>query len=240
MNKNKKSTTIVVVIIIIILIGLFAYYYGDFSFSKNNNLGENSTSTSSNVKNVGGIVIDSKGGDFTVTELPPSSLPALKPVAQPDLDRKINFSKNLSAEVLSILNKNISDLSSELKKDSKNTDSWLALGIQYKIVGDYEAARDAFAYAGWIGQNLFVPFYNLGDLYNSSLKDYPKSEENYLRAIENNPQYIQSYVGLAELYRYSMNDKVSAKKYYTKALNEAVSQKNVSLEASLKAEIQSF
>lgn len=266
---NKKIILLAIIVIVLILIGLGL-------FSVFNKSGENSPTATSTTKNIGGVILDTKGGDFTITEIPASNLPPFEVISQPNLDRKVNFSSDLSSEVVSILNKNISDLSSQLKKDPKDTNNWLSIGIQYKMAGDYIAARDAFAYAGSINQKLFVPFYNLGDLYNSYLKDYAKSEESYLRSIENNPQYVQSYEGIADLYRYSMKknesvikdflintalkanpksidllsytatyfksigDKVLAKEYYTKALNEAIDQKNTNLQGIFQTEIKNL
>ena len=46
----------------------------------------------------------------------------------------------------------------------------------------------------------FVAYHNLGDLYGFYVKDYPKSEDNYLKSIKNNPANIQAYLDLAVIY----------------------------------------
>lgn len=84
---------------------------------------------------------------------------------------------------------------------------WIQLGIAKKIVGDFEGARDAWQYAGLIAPKNVVSFANLGELYWRYFPDFPKSEQNFRQAIQNDPKRPEIYVSLAELYYYSYTEK---------------------------------
>lgn len=80
-----------------------------------------------------------------------------------------------------------------------------------RMVGDFEGARDAWAYIGLKSPKNSVSFLNLGQLYAEDLKDNKKAEENFLMALENskgesgNEQY---YRGVVDFYTYFYPEKI--------------------------------
>jgi len=129
----------------------------------------------------------------------------------PDLDRMVINDASLPKEAVQILEKNIKKVSDELRLDSNNLSLWLDLGIQRKIAGDYEGARDAWDYASKIRPKNSVSFGNLGDLYAYYLKDTKKAEKNFLKAIENGPDEIYLYFKTSDFYKYIMKDTEKAR-----------------------------
>lgn len=87
---------------------------------------------------------------------------------------------------------------------------WLQLGILKKIIGDYRGAGDAWEYASRVeGQQQYVAFSNLGDLYWQYLPDYPKSEANFKKSLSLKPDNVPAYISLSQLYEYSYKEKVN-------------------------------
>lgn len=106
-----------------------------------------------------------------------------------------------------MLRQKLGDHAGSLDANPDQLDPWLQAGVIKKIIGDFEGARDAWEYASLIRPKNFVSFKNLGELYWHYLPDYPRSEENFRKAIENEPKFIDSYISLSELYRYSYTEK---------------------------------
>ncbi|MBI3046104.1 MAG: hypothetical protein HYY86_00955 [Candidatus Harrisonbacteria bacterium] len=93
--------------------------------------------------------------------------------------------------------KEISDL---IRSDYDTIYAWYDLGAYRRVIGDYSGAAEAWAFGALIRPKDYIGYHNLGDLYGFYIKDYPKSEENYLKSIQNNPQNIQAYLDLATIY----------------------------------------
>lgn len=108
-----------------------------------------------------------------------------------------------------VLKQRLADHAGSIDVNPDVLDPWLQAGLIKKMIGDFEGARDAWEYASLIRPNNFVSFKNLGELYWHYLPDYPRAEENFRKAIENEPRFIDSYVSLSELYRYSYLEKQS-------------------------------
>jgi len=87
-----------------------------------------------------------------------------------------------------------------VRADANNFNAWKVLGALHKAVGNYEGARDVWEYMGIIRPENSISFGNLGDLYMGFLVDFPKAEENLLRAIKNEPEGITYYRNLHTLY----------------------------------------
>ena len=125
-------------------------------------------------------------------------------LAVPNLSKQIIFYNNdLPEDAKILLREKITKLRNNLKENNDLFLDWLSLGVNYKIAGDYESARDAWEYASVIRPSSSVSFSNLGDLYHYYLKDFPKAEKNFLQAIENDKQKTDVYIALHELYKYS-------------------------------------
>ena len=105
--------------------------------------------------------------------------------------------------------------------DGFNFQGVLEIGLIKKNVGDYEGARDAWEYLGKKRPKNSISFGNLGDLYANFLNDPRRAEEAYRKAIENDPQDINYYIGLSDVYRYLLPDE---KEKAEEVLLEGISQ----------------
>ncbi len=97
----------------------------------------------------------------------------------------------------------------EVKANPDYFAGWLEIGLLKKVIGDLAGARDAWEYASLIRPQNSVSFANLGELYWRYLSDYPRSEQNFHKALENDPKDADTYVSIAELYHYSLRNKVN-------------------------------
>jgi len=193
------SKIIGILIVIIIASGVVWFIYNDIN---KGNLHENdintddindnliATSANNTSRNIRDIIIED---DIIKISL-----------AVPNLNKPIVFYNNdLQEDTKILLREKIAKLRNNLKENSDIFLDWLDLGLNYKIVGDYESARDSWEYASAIRPENSVSFANLGDLYHYYLKDFPKAEQNLRKAIENDKQNISFYIRLHELYKYS-------------------------------------
>lgn len=192
-TKNQKILGAVAGLIIIIALAA-AYFRGDFGLRSKS--GEETASTTINI---GDLNLDVTGQDGVTVKIEPiGNLPPA-----PKLPREIAYPENYTPEVRSIMDKKIEGLVSLLKKNPRNIEAWLDLGIVYKQVGDYQGAKEAWEYVSVLSPGNIVSFNNLGDLYHYYLKDYPNAEKSFLQAIKNDSKYVLSYINLHDLYRYS-------------------------------------
>lgn len=106
-----------------------------------------------------------------------------------------------------VLRQRLSDHAGSIDVNPDSLDPWLQAGVIKKVIGDFEGARDAWEYASLIRPRNFVSFKNLGELYWHYLPDYPRAEVNLFRAIENEPAFVDSYISLSDMYRYSWKEK---------------------------------
>ncbi|MDP7365686.1 MAG: hypothetical protein QGH83_00290 [Candidatus Pacebacteria bacterium] len=121
----------------------------------------------------------------------------------PELNQSLQFPQDFPDDARDIVKVRIEKLNEELASDPTSFDNWLNLAIQRKIIDDFEGARDIWEYLNTMFPGNSISFRNLGDLYHFYLKDYPKSEQNFRKAIENKPDQLSYYINLHELYKYS-------------------------------------
>ncbi len=148
-----------------------------------------------------------------------SPTPSIEPVETPDLNRNLNIAQGVSEEAKNIALNKISEITENLKENPEQADLWLALGVYYKMLGDYEAAQDVWEYVAKIRPDSFTPFGNLADLYAYYIKDNKKAEENFLKAIENGPTMINFYRSAYEFYRFAMKNDAKAKAILQKGID---------------------
>ena len=108
-----------------------------------------------------------------------------------------------------------------LEKNPLNVDAWMGVGNIKNFFGNYDGARDAWEYTGYLNDGNSVVYYNLGNLYGSYLKDYKKAEENFLKAIELENRNVNYYIGAADFYRNFYTEKKAEVK---KILEEGIRQ----------------
>lgn len=85
--------------------------------------------------------------------------------------------------------------------------AWLQIGLLKKSIGDYEGARDAWAYAAIVRPESFVPPANLAQIYWHYLPDHPEAERQFREAIRRDPNQQSLYIGLADLYSFAYREK---------------------------------
>jgi len=207
--KDIKPQTLfgIVATAVILLVGGYFIYSDITSFSSDLDIDVTGSVVTATPEDEIGDVEESKTeliGNESILNNTPSS-------PQPDLDRPVVFyNEDLPDEAKERYTEFIATLTSELKSDPSTLSHWLDLGIMRKAIGDYEAARDIWVYAGELRPASNIPFLNLGDLYHFFLKDFPKAESSFRIAIANNPAYIQGYTMLHELYKYSYKQETTA------------------------------
>lgn len=125
----------------------------------------------------------------------------------PDLNRPVTALIPLSQFAESDARKNIASLTEILKKNPDDFSAWVSLGVYRKVLGDYNGAEEVLTYVTRRWPTDFVAYNNLGNLYSEELRDFPKAEANFLKAADLRSSFVQSYVNLYELYRYSYKEK---------------------------------
>ncbi|MEK7538560.1 MAG: hypothetical protein AAB552_01835 [Patescibacteria group bacterium] len=163
------------------------------------------TSASTTPTTVSGVTMTGNG-NVKIEAVPISSGTKLPP--QPTLIRP-DFKNTLSSKAKIMVMKEIERLTTAIKAEPKNVGNWIYLGGQRKALGDLEGARDAWEYAKALNPGNIVPWNNLGDLYHFYLKNFVKSEENWKKTIALKSDYMQGYIGLSELYKYSLKEKLA-------------------------------
>lgn len=94
-------------------------------------------------------------------------------------------------------------------RGAEGVNDWITLGSIKKFFNDYEGAKDVWEYAGILYPGNALSFANLGYLYGFYLGDAVKAEDNFRRAIGNDPYQPSYYIGLADLYRQAYASKKS-------------------------------
>lgn len=118
------------------------------------------------------------------------------------LQRPVVFKSEPPAPIKLDIEKQMKENTEALRGNYDNLIPWISLGQLRKVIGDYEGARDMWEFASLIRPENSLSFHNLGDLYGSYIKDFPKAEANYLVSIENDHTNVNAYLNLADLYWY--------------------------------------
>ncbi len=222
---NKNTQTILGILLVLIIAGLVGFYiYNDNS--KDTTLLEKESE----------VIVDSDDSnkDYEI-EVIPSAYTDTPTIPVPDLNREIVFNEDTLDEAKSIISEKINKLVKELKENSNLLQNWMSLGLYRKSTGDYEGARDAWEYISAVNSRDSLSFRNLGDLYGYYLNDPKKAEENFLKAIETDPNQIEYYFKTAEFYREVMEDPTKARAIVQQGIESNQSSEELkSLLASLR------
>ena len=130
-------------------------------------------------------------------------------IPQPNLDRPVSVLIPLHALVLDETKKGLASTTVALRTNPNDHLSWTILGVYRKTLGDYTAARDIWLYVAKRWPTHYVAYNNLGNLYHIELRDYRAAEQAYITAAALKPDFIQTYINLYELYRYSYKAKAA-------------------------------
>jgi tetratricopeptide (TPR) repeat protein len=196
----------------IIAIGVGFYIYNDIYFKPPQEIAQNKKIQLENEFNL------EEGGQNGITITPVKNENTIN-IPIPDLNRPIIFDDNVSEGVRKTTTEKINKLTEELKKDNSFFSNWIELGLYRKSIGDYIGARDIWEFLSVTSPQNSVSFRNLGDLYSYYLVDKQKAEENFLKAIEINPNEIEYYLKTMEFYRDVMKDVVKARQIIEQGIN---------------------
>ncbi len=120
----------------------------------------------------------------------------------PSLERAIVFPTDLPEEVRAMAAKNIEDVRAKLLKNQTDITAWFDLAISYRVVGDHAGAVEIWEYISATNPTDGTSLHNLGEYYFHNMKEYPKAEGYYRRAIEVAPYLSADYMDLFDMYRY--------------------------------------
>lgn len=121
----------------------------------------------------------------------------------PDLDRKVEVLVQLHPFVEAEALKGLASTTEALRENPDDHLLWVTLGVFRKTLGDYQEAKDIWLYVAKRWPLNYVAYNNLGNLYHIELKDFAASEKAYQMAATVQPRFVQTYINLYELYRYS-------------------------------------
>lgn len=152
----------------------------------------------------------SLGNGVTATLPPGVTIKPVPSVEAPSLNVAVTYDPNLPADAVSVLKTDIASTTAYLKNNPSDGSEWLQLAVYYKIAGDYTAAANVWGYMTQVAPTSYIAFGDLGDLYQNFLTNYPKAEANYKAAIAIDPNIIDYYVDLYNLYKYEVNNPAAA------------------------------
>ncbi|MCK5021669.1 MAG: hypothetical protein KAR54_00265 [Candidatus Pacebacteria bacterium] len=208
LNKN----TIISIVLGVLLLSIFVFYVNKDLF--NNEKIDSVATTTLQIEEIGidNIEISNEGGELIkIEEIIDENVEITKEnILIPDLDRKIVFLDDFPEDAQQIMIDRLNTIIQDIKNNPDSYDDWMNLGLQRKIIDDYEGVKLAWEYAKYLNPDHFLVWGNLGDLYAYYLKDNIKAEENYIGAIEYGSHQIPLYFKIAEFYREFMNNTLRA------------------------------
>ncbi|MEK9175041.1 MAG: tetratricopeptide repeat protein [Patescibacteria group bacterium] len=134
--------------------------------------------------------------------------PALKILAMQIIAKPIVINATLTDAQKQNTIKQIEEIKKQITTNYDVELPWLMLGNYRKSVQDYDGAIEAWNFLATIRPKGYLAFHNLGSLYGFELRNYTKSEENFLKAIKNNASNIDAYSQLVAVYETYKPEKI--------------------------------
>lgn len=103
--------------------------------------------------------------------------------------------------------KKLMDEKNKVLENPADAQAWFDFGYTKEFLNDHEGAVAVWEKSLELQPLNFVTALNLGNTYQYFLKNYPKAEEYYLKALELRPDYTTAYQGLTDLYRFNWKDR---------------------------------
>lgn len=94
----------------------------------------------------------------------------------------------------------------KLKTNPQDVDSYIIVASYKREQGKYDEAIKVYSAALEIRPTDTLLLMNIAELYERT-KQYAEAEEAYLKVIETNPRWVNSYRNLVTLYRYNFTEK---------------------------------
>jgi len=202
MNPESQSfrQTITVVVFFVLIIGSIYILYQRSNAPQG---GENATSavattTTFNVPNTKtSVTLTTKGSGYTIEQVPITHTQAPQ---TPEYKAPLVCAPSISTDTCAMLTKQAVTATTAITKNKSDLDTWINLGVVRKQAGDYKGAEAAWQYVSAVSPTNIISFNNLGDLYMSYLKDYPKAVASYMQEIKNLPTNLDSYKNIFQIY----------------------------------------
>ncbi len=158
--------------------------------------------------NIGGVTLELPPGT-NATVLPVENKPS---VPAPDTNRPMVFPESFSSpEAKANVTMKIAEERKNIAENPYDYDSWIGLGIYWKMIEDYEGARLAWEYAALIFPENPMAYSNLGFLYGYHIKNQIKAVENFEKALSFAGSQSFYYGQAFEYYRDVLKDKETAR-----------------------------
>lgn len=126
--------------------------------------------------------------------------PALKLLAMQIIAKPIVINATITDAQKQEIIKQIDEIKKQITVNYDSDTPWLMLGNYRKSLKDYNGAIEAWNFLITIRPKGYLAFHNLGSLYGFELHNYTKSEENFLKAIQNESKNIDAYSQLVTIY----------------------------------------
>ncbi|MBU4348179.1 tetratricopeptide repeat protein [Patescibacteria group bacterium] len=192
-GMNKK---ILIIVLLVILLSVVFWFIWEDLKTENDNI------ISSGEQTVGGVTYGIATTTFDI-DISVEDNVLFKKTALEIADMPIIFSVQTTKENKEKNSKRIEEINNQIKEDYQHLDLLLEAGSLRQVVGDYEGAVRTWEFASAVFPKNYTSFQNTGFVYGFYLKDYDKSEENYLKSLENDPTNIQVYLDLVDIYTFS-------------------------------------
>ncbi len=118
----------------------------------------------------------------------------------PTIPMALQFTAKLSPAEKHTLQSGYALAFNDIAKDKLDFNAWINVGTLNFMAGNYETAKQVWQYTSAQWPSNHASHNNLGELYMSYLKDYPKAEKEFLAAIVNKPDDTNPYRNLFTLY----------------------------------------
>lgn len=193
MNQSTMRATALLVVAIALVAG--GYFYQNSQGARVAQETELANASSSNP--VFAAVTQSETASTNIIPISDSAAASIK---APDFKRALKFTATFTDVEKAAIQKNYNTIQAELTADPKSFNAWVFMGNINLIAGNYQLAKEYWDYASKVWPTNVATFNNLGDLYMSYLKDYPKAEAAFLKAIDNKGNDSNPYKNLFTLY----------------------------------------
>ena len=223
MRINSTARIFLITSAIVLVAAAAIFYFFDFKNRGGNASGASSTTTA-------------QLPDGSLVTLPPGAVVHEEDITAPDYKKPIAFSSDVDAGTQAALNTQFAAAVATLEKTPTDFNAWMNIGVLRKIAGDSAGAAADWEYVAAAFPSNYIAFYDLGDLYMNTLKEYSKAEADFKQVITLKPDYIDAYRSLYTLYRYIYKNDASTSAILAEGLkNNPGNSDLLALQAQLQA-----
>ncbi len=130
--------------------------------------------------------------------------------ALPPLDHDPVFSASMPEEARVAIMTRIEKNRAQLTDHPEDGNAWMELALWYHSANDYDAARVVWEVIVATTPDNVPALNNLGRLHHFEVPDFPLAESYLLKSLAANPDRLEVYIDLFDLYRYSYKTNTTA------------------------------